>query len=414
VLTDRGTGLAGAAVLLYLAARTFGVPELQLLAVGIVALLGAATAFVWSTSTTLEATRLVRPGRLYFDAEAVSQVTVRNVGRLPTATLELQDEVPLVLGGSARVTVAPLPPGGRTQLTTPLRGAQRGRFTVGPVRVRLRDPFGLVARSRELPSRGEVVVYPPVWVLPGGLPLGGASATGGEGPPRPLASGEDRSTVREYVQGDDLRAVHWASTAHRGKLMVRQAEAPQDPRAVVLLDVRADRHHGHGPSASIEVAVAAAASAAFHLADRGRGVVVVDAPLAVVPRARPAEAWLEQLAVTEPRTVDLGAALQQLGQGLAGDGAIVAVLTPPDPGELRQLVRTGRAFTSRVAVLVDASRYGGRPGRTRDDASGSAERLRAAGWRVTVVGPGDRLDHRWRELVAARPVEARVPAAGSG
>jgi uncharacterized protein (DUF58 family) len=406
VLTERGNGMAGAAVILYLAARVLGVAELQLAAVAVVGLLVAAAVFVWSTSATLETSRLVRPGRLFFDAEATVEVTLRNVGRLPTATLELHDEVPLVLSSAGRVTAPPLAPGARTVLTTPIRGGQRGRFTLGPLRVQLRDPFGLVARSLRLPGTVPVVVYPPIWALPAGLPLGGASVAGGDGVSRPLASGEDRSTVREYVQGDDLRSVHWASTAHRGKLMVRQAEAPQDPRAVVLLDVGIDRHHGHGPGASIETAVSAAASTAFHLADRGRGVVLVDGPLVAAHRARPAEAWLEHLATIQPAPVDLPATLQQLGQGLAGDGALVAVLPVPDAAILQQLVRAGRAFTSRVAVLIDAERHAGRGGRSRDGGEVTAARLQAAGWRVTVMGPGDRLDERWREVIASRPVRA--------
>jgi uncharacterized protein (DUF58 family) len=414
VLTERGMGLLGAAVGLYLASRAFGIPELQLAAVAAVGLVVAAGAFTAFTSATLEVHRLVRPGRLSFDGEGVAELTVRNVGKLPTATLELHDRVPLVLTRGGTVTLPPLPPGGRRTVVVPLRGVQRGRFTLGPLEVTLRDPFRLVARRRSLPGTAEVIVHPPVWRLPPGLPLGGASATGGEGKPRPLPSGEDRATVRDYVQGDDLRSVHWASTAHRGKLMVRQAEAPQDPRAVVLLDVRAGRHVGHGPGASIETAVTAAASAAFHLAARGRGVVLVDAPLEAPARARPAEAWLEHLAVVEPTAVDLSALLRQLGQGLAGDGALVAVVTVPDPGELRELVRAGRAFTSRIALLVDAQRHTTRRGRgMRNEApsgevAATAERLRAAGWRVTVVAPGDRLGERWRELVAGRPVAAAV------
>ncbi len=406
MLTERGTGMVVAAIALYLASRAFGIGELQLAAFAGLGLVAAAALFVWTTSASLQTSRLVRPARLHFDAEGQVEVTVRNVGRLPTATLELHDEVPLVLSSAGRVTAPPLTATGRMTLTTPLRGGQRGRFTLGPLRVQLRDPFRLVTRTLRLPGTAEVVVYPALWSLPPGLPLGGASVAGGEGTSRPLASGEDRSTVREYVQGDDLRSVHWASTAHRGKLMVRQAEAPQDPRAVVLLDVGSDRHHGHGPSASIETAVTAAASAAFHLADRGRGVVLVDAPLTAVPRARPAEAWLEHLATIQPTPVDLPAVLQQLGQGLAGDGALVAVLPVPGPNELRQLVRAGRAFTSRVAILVDAERHAARRARSTTDVDGTAARLQAAGWRVTVVGPGDRLDERWRELVAARVARA--------
>ena len=52
--------------------------------------------------------------------------------------------------------------------------------------------------------------------------------------------GEDFYTLREYVVGDDLRRVHWASTARRGELMVRQDEVPWQGRATVLLDARRD------------------------------------------------------------------------------------------------------------------------------------------------------------------------------
>jgi uncharacterized protein (DUF58 family) len=406
VLTPRGVGVLGAAVLLYAASRAFGIAELQLAAVAAVGLVVAAAVFTWSTSTALSVHRSVRPGRLYRGDEAVVLLTVRNVGRLPTATLELRDRVPSELGADPRpILLPPLSPGARTVVRVRVRGDHRGHYRIGPLTVSCRDPFRLVARERPLPGDVEVVVYPAVHRLPAGLPLGGAETSGSEGLSRPTVSGDDRSTVREYVQGDDLRSVHWASTAHRGKLMVRQAEARQVPRAVILLDVRADRHRGHGANSSLETAVAAAASAAFHLDGRGRGVVLLDGPLTAAPRTRSADAWLDHLAGTAPAEVDHGQLLRQLGQGLAGDGALVAVVTVPDAGELRALVRAGRAFTSRVALLVDADRHAGRgrPTRTPEEVAATAAQLRAAGWRVAVLtGPGQ-LPARWRELVAARP-----------
>jgi uncharacterized protein (DUF58 family) len=406
VLTPRGAGVLGGAVLLYAASRAFGIAELQLAAVAAVGLVVAAAAFTWSTSAALSVHRSVRPGRLHLGAEAVVVLTVRNVGRLPTATLELRDRVPSELAADPRpILLPPLSAGARTVVRVRIRGDQRGHHRVGPLTVSCRDPFRLVARARPLPGDVEVVVYPAVHRLPAGLPLGGAQTSGAAGTSRPTVSGDDRSTVREYVQGDDLRSVHWASTAHRGKLMVRQAEARQEPRAVILLDVRADRHRGYGLGASLETAVAATASAAFHLDGRGRGVVIVDAPLTAAPRTRSADTWLDHLASVAPGRVDHDQVLRQLGQGLAGDGALVAVVTVPGAGELRALVRAGRAFTSRVALLVDVDRHGGRgrPGRSADEVAATAAQLRAAGWRVAVLTGPNQLPERWRELVAARP-----------
>lgn len=406
MLTDRGIGLAGGAGALWLTSRGFGVPELQMVAVAALALLATTIAFVRTTSGRLVVERDLRPGRLFHDGEAHVNLTIRNHSRLPTAGVELEDAVPPALASRGpRLLLAPVPPHATRAMHYVLRGHHRGRFTIGPLTARLRDPFGLVARRVELPATSELVVYPRVWTLPRGVPLGGTSAGGG-GQTRPRPSGEDLAHVREYVRGDDLRKVHWPSTAHRGRLMIRQPESPQDPRATVLLDVREQAHRGAGPSSSLETAVSAAASVVHHLAIHGRAVTLVDRPIATTPPTRPWPAWLAQLAELRAARVDLMALLRQLGQGLTGDGLVVAVLPVPGPGELRALVRAGRRFSSRLAVLVDTHTHAGR-GQQTGHAGATADALRLAGWRVTVVGPRDRLDERWRDLMLHTD---RVPA----
>lgn len=400
LLTERGLGMVVTAVLLWAAAQSFGVPELQMAAVGALSLLILAVFFVMVASARLRVDRLVRPGRLFHDGQGEVELLLANVGRLPTATLELRDRVPAILTSGSAVVVAPLRGGGRTSVRYPVRGLQRGRFEVGPLTVSMRDPFGLVARQRVIGDTAPLTIYPPIWRLPDGVPIGGTTSMGGEGRPRPLPSGEDLANVREYVRGDDLRTVHWPSTAHRGKLMVRQAESPQDPRVVLLLDVRADRHQGRGPASSFETAVSAAASITYHVSARGRQVVLVDRPLRSAPVGLGWQEWLERLADAAPADVDLPTLMQQIGQGTAGDGTLIAVLTMPEPGELRVLVRSGRGFSTRIAVLVDADSHVGRPSReAAAQVQATAAALQAAGWRVTVVSAGDRLDERWQELL---------------
>jgi hypothetical protein len=408
MLTERGIGLLGASVGLWVAARAFGVRELQMAAMAALALLAVAWLSTRVASTRLTVDRTVRPARLFHDTEAVVELRVTNHGRLPTATMDLRDRVPAGLADRSGSLLPPLRPRDRTLVRYRLRGTRRGRFELGPVTVRLRDPFGLVARRRELPGTNEVVVYPPVWQLPEGVPLGGTTTTGGEGRARPLPSGEDLANVREYVRGDDLRTVHWATTAHRGKLMVRQAEAPQDPRAVLLLDVREDRHQGVGAGSSFETAVAVAASATYHLATRGRQVAVVDRPITSTPVGLPWGAWLERFAAAAPEPVDLPAVLGQLGRGLAGDGSLIAVLTVPDPAELRALVRAGRSFSTKLCLLVDAASHAARR-RPDGHADATVAALRSTGWRVTLIAAGDRIDDRWAELLLHRRPAVTVP-----
>lgn len=402
MLTRRGVGLLGAAGALWLVARSFGVPEAQMAAVAGLVLIAFAVAFTAVTSTRLRLDRVVSPSTLWFDAPGSVVLTVTNAGRMPTAAIELLDAVPAGLADRPRARLEPIRPGGRVTVRYGLRGAQRGRFRIGPATVRLRDPFGLAVRTRTLEGTTEITVYPPVWRLPAGLPLGGASSSGGGGPTRLVPSGEDLADVREYVRGDDLRTVHWPSTAHRGKIMVRQAESSLSPRAVVLLDVRASRHTGNGPTASIEMAVAAAASAGYHLAARGRSVVLLDRPFTRPVPPMPWERWLQTLAATDTEDVDLPGLLHQIAQGSAGDGTIVAIVTTPDAAELRRLVRAGRGFSTRLAVVLDTASHRERPSAVpvSGDALAAAGSLRAAGWRATVVKRGDRLDERWRELLS--------------
>ena len=52
--------------------------------------------------------------------------------------------------------------------------------------------------------------------------------------PRSIASaGEDDVVTREYRRGDDLRRIHWRSTARSGELMVRREEQPWQSRALL-------------------------------------------------------------------------------------------------------------------------------------------------------------------------------------
>lgn len=408
MLTIRGYGLLLAAAGLWIASRTFGVPELQIAAVAALLLVAVAVLGTRLLVTRLEVDRVVRPATLPFGERATVTLTVTNTSRLPTVPLELADHVPFVLSAHARTRPAALRPGGRATVRYPVTGAHRGRFELGPLTVRARDPFGLAERRTEVPGVARLTVYPPIHRLASGLPLGGATTSGTDGRPHVQPSGEDLANVRDYTRGDDLRTVHWASTAHRGKLMVRQAESRQEPRAALLLDLRDDRHRGNGPGASVETAVAAAASIADHLARRGRSVVLLDRPLTGPVRGIAWDPLLERLAEAQPEDLDVPALLQQVGQGLAGSGALLAVLTVPEPAELRQLVRAGRGFSTRAALLVDAASHVGRPS---EDAGSTAAALRVAGWRVGILRAGDRLDLRWRELVAQR--RTAVPAGGA-
>ena len=400
VLTPRGVGLLVTAVVCWAAGRLLGVAPLWVAAVAALAVVLLGWSWVQLSSANLAVQRRIAPGRLFHDARAGVEVTIRNSGRLSTTLLGVRDVVPDVLRASPGFVLAPLRPGGAARLRYEVVGATRGVHDVGPVEVALRDPFGVARRRQLLGDPDRLVVYPPVHRLTAGLPLRGLTGTGGASRPRPGATGDELATVREYVQGDDLRKVHWGTTAHRGQLMVRQDESPQRPDATLVLDTRAAAHRGTGPHHSLETAASAAASVCYHVAERGFDAALVTGALRARPRPLPWEQTLEQIArVTPSHDTDLAAVWQQLATTTGGAGLLVAVVCVPDPALLRAMVRAGRTASVRVALLVDADAHAARR-REGPEPDPTARALHAAGWRVTVLGPAADIGARWRELLA--------------
>ena len=213
-----------------------------------------------------------------------------------------------------------------------VRSDVRGKFDVGPMKVRLSDPFGLIELERTFRTRSTLVVTPRVVPLPV-VPLSGVWTGSGDNRPRAFASGSAEDvTVREYRRGDDLRRVHWRSSAHAGELMVRREEQPWQSRATLFVDNRKIAHRGTGAASSLEHAVSLAASIAVHLVQRGFSVRLVTAsgagPEQHLARARCAggrgRPLLEQLAVLTDTThphLDLRW-LQEAGHS----GLLIAVL----------------------------------------------------------------------------------------
>ena len=119
---------------------------------------------------------------------------------------------------------------------------QRGWFTLGPTEVETGDIFGLFLFKKKFSTRSRLLVIPhtvpiqsfpaPFGTLPGGKALRQKSLE-----VTPYAAG-----VREYVQGDPLKRIHWPSSARKQKLIVKEFE--KDPLAEVwiFLDARSSVH----------------------------------------------------------------------------------------------------------------------------------------------------------------------------
>jgi uncharacterized protein (DUF58 family) len=345
--------------------------------------------------------------------EATVTLRLENVTRLPTGLLLIEDTVPYALGVRPRFVLDRVESRGVREIDYRVRSDLRGRYTIGPLSVRITDPFGLVELTRGFTISDTLVVTPQVVALPH-VRLSGEWTGGGDSRTRSVAAaGDDDVAPREYRQGDDLRRVHWRSTARRGELMVRREEQQWQSRGALLLDTRRYAHRGEGPRSSFEVAVSAAASIGVHLAHEGLGLrLVTDQGAEHLTDTGLSWSLLDTLAVVRnstARSLEMGvSALRQGG----GDGLIVAVLGSLDPEEARELARLRHGGITGVAVLLDVSTWdGGEPGSTENYEAVQGV-LAGYGWRIVRLPAGVSVASVWQDA-ANRGRYAVSPAGGA-
>src|SRR5690606_15254914 len=169
--------------------------------------------------------------RVVVGERAVGALTLHNAST--RAILPSRVVLP-VGGGRGEFSIQWLAPGQEAEELFTIPTQRRGVVKVGPVSVARGDPLGLFARA---PRRDEpVYLYvPPKPTLFGGQSLGFLRDL--EGLPAADLSRDDVSfhALLEYQPGDDLRHVHWRSTARTGTMMVRQFEETRRSHFVIGL-----------------------------------------------------------------------------------------------------------------------------------------------------------------------------------
>ncbi|MGL6278096.1 MAG: DUF58 domain-containing protein [Gaiella sp.] len=150
-----------------------------------------------------------------------------------------------------------------------LDAAPRGRYAIGPGRLVAVDPLGLARVELEVAGEGTVLVLPRVPVIDTlFLDRGRPGAEGRRA--RARQGGTEPHGVREYQDGEPMRAVHWATSARKGQLMVRELEDAARDEAIVVLDLDARWEAGPPGQSSIDEVVRAAGAVVRAHAARGR------------------------------------------------------------------------------------------------------------------------------------------------
>lgn len=200
--------------------------------------------------------RAVEPARVEKGQPAIALIHVTNLGRRTLAPILIEQR----LGDRPiRARLPRLRRGERGLRTYRLPTAARGVYDVGPVEIPRADPFGLCRTTQQMGDPQRIAVHPRILAL---QPLPTGISRNLEGP---SSDSSPQGTVtfhrlREYVVGDDLRTVHWPSTARLGQLVVRHNVDTAQPYTVVLLDLDPSRYSADTFEEAVDTAASVVAS----------------------------------------------------------------------------------------------------------------------------------------------------------
>ncbi|GJM39529.1 MAG: hypothetical protein DHS20C19_28960 [Acidimicrobiales bacterium] len=329
-MTAAGRGTLAIGILIGVIGLAVGYPTLVAMGATLIAAVIIALILV-GRPPDLASSRVVVPDRVTSGDSAVTQLTVANRGRRTSGASKGQERFGDDL---IPVDIPSLEPGESTTVTSDLSTAARGIFDVGPLTVRRGDPIGLARRGDINSDISRLIVHPRVHDVspfPAGLRRDMEGLPSGEA----AEGGVTFSNLREYVPGDDLRLVHWRSSARVGSLMVRHNIDVHRPRTTVILDTSTGLYDDD----SFEDAVRATASVIVSAMTRRFPFTLRTSHGHVIDDRSSRLAVMDLLAALTPHddeTMDLGQA---------------AVAASHDPAGLSCAVITGRAGVDALRSL---------------------------------------------------------------
>ncbi|MFV1969403.1 MAG: DUF58 domain-containing protein [Acidimicrobiia bacterium] len=347
--TFRGWAATGAAFALVVLWAAFGEDLLLALAIFLITSVVGGTAYVRLSGPKLALRRTINPEQLHDGERALVDLSLTS--RRKVFRVRVEDRVHGL--GSATFVADRVAAGDAMAGRYEVLCRPRGVYKVGPSRVSVTDPIGFAEATSAAGIVDRLVVYPKVEDLVG-VPTGRGQDQTINTSRASLwhTGGEDFFTLREYHQGDDLRKVHWPSSARHDELMIKQLEMPWQSRAFIVLDPRIEPHRS---AESFEQAVKGAASVLRHMfrsgytptmwAGTGNGTVVSNA-----------EAYrsaMEELAIIAPRrALDLRHLVGRLRRsGMAG-GVLVMVTGEADEADVAAFQLLSRDFYRTVVLSV--------------------------------------------------------------
>ena len=291
-----------------------------------------------------------------------AEILLTNGGRRALRGVVRDAWQPSAGAARSRATVH-MPPGERRRVVTDLRPVRRGDLLAASVVVRSLGPVGLAGRQRQIPAPARLRVLPPFSSrrhLPSRLArlreMDGRAAIQVRG------QGTEFDSLRDYVIGDDVRAIDWRATARRQQVVVRTWRPERERRVLIVLDTSRTSAARVGGLPRLDASMDAAlllAALASRAGDRVDLLAIdrrVRARVESASRGNLLSALVEAMAPLDADLVEadwtaiVGAVRAQLSHR-----ALVVLLTALEPAAMDEgLLPVLSQLTSRHLVLIGA------------------------------------------------------------
>lgn len=250
-----GVALTTSSIFLLVVAVTLNSPHLFYMSTALIVTIAAARMQAFLAVRRLSISRIVPPQvQVGQWAQVDFAVATDRSSRRPL--ISIWDQLPLRLANETLTPSTPVAPAiGQTVYSTyRFQPKKRGRFRWSKVSVVGTDALGLISAVREYSAGpAEMLVLPAP--IPVQFDVSSAAGWGTSETEHGLSRGtgiEPRG-IREYVQGDSMRYIHWRSTARTGRLTVKEFETGSNAAVAFIVQNSRGSDIGMGARTTLEL-----------------------------------------------------------------------------------------------------------------------------------------------------------------
>jgi uncharacterized protein (DUF58 family) len=231
-----------------------------------------------SPEIAVKAQREVTPTRIAIGETSRITLEIFNEGKERISFLEVYDKLPAEVNvvENANHLILYLDPGEKVTVSYEILCPRRGRYYIGPLHLRSKDPLSFRFAENTLAPPAELYVLPDIERLkPTDLGVRQTGPWPGIFHSRRSGIGSEFYGLRHYVPGDELKRIHWKASARMAELITIENVSERSTDIVIVLDTGKGSNLGTPPRTTLEYGVSAAGSLASLLLTLGNRVGLI-------------------------------------------------------------------------------------------------------------------------------------------